>query len=168
MRRPHASALALCVAVGALAAVVAIACETNGGASGDGGLDAADDSSNDAAADVTSCFFCGDGGTDDASVPQRVFDRLLGCNGVEPCHCCGAAGLTYPSDDPTRLLINVKSTEMPSMVRVKPYDPLASYLYLKVRGDGGIDGTCMPQGNCPDPVLEALFYEWIEAGAQGP
>jgi hypothetical protein len=52
------------------------------------------------------------------------------------------------------------------MVRVKPGDPSASYLYLKVLGDGGIDGGRMPYGATTyDPRLPELFFAWIEAGA---
>jgi hypothetical protein len=64
--------------------------------------------------------------------------------------------------------VNVRSSERPDMFRVHPYDPLGSYLYLKVLGDGGIDGGRMPLGESADPRTPPLIESWIEAGAPAP
>jgi hypothetical protein len=62
-------------------------------------------------------------------------------------------------------LVNVPSWEVPSLLRVKPYDPARSYLYLKLACEGGIEGGCMPLGGTVSPTLLQAFHDWIEAGA---
>jgi hypothetical protein len=66
-------------------------------------------------------------------------------------------------------MIDVLSTEAPGMLRVAPFDPLKSYVYIKLWCDGGIaDGGCMPLGQVRTPAaaqLAQLFHDWIEAGA---
>ncbi len=61
--------------------------------------------------------------------------------------------------------MNVASSERPSLARVAPGDVASSYLYLKVVGDGGIDGGRMPLGGPFDPRLAPFLASWIEAGA---
>jgi hypothetical protein len=62
-------------------------------------------------------------------------------------------------------VVNVPSTEMPSLVRVAPADPANSYLYRKIVG-AGITGDRMPQGG---PFLTdaqiTLVRNWIRRGA---
>jgi hypothetical protein len=65
----------------------------------------------------------------------------------------------------TAQLIDVPSIERPDLFRVKPGDPMQSYLYLKVLGDGGIEGGRMPLGFAYNPRIPAMFFDWIEAGA---
>jgi len=64
-------------------------------------------------------------------------------------------------------IVNVSSSEQPSLMRVKPGDPDNSYLYRKVLGASGISGSRMPQGG---PFLTSaqlqLIHDWILAGAQ--
>ncbi len=64
-------------------------------------------------------------------------------------------------------MINVPSSEDPSMLRVKPFDPENSYVYLKLACEGGIIDACMPLGSLtPERSHDAtLFHDWIEAGA---
>ena len=120
----------------------------------------------------TVCIVCGETGTindSDAAIGKRAYDRLDGCNGIDGCHISGAAGLTYPLGSEAEYLVNVPSSEHPSMFRVAPGDPWNSYLYLKVLGDGGIDGARMPANQTTfDPAIPAMFYAWIEAGAPPP
>jgi hypothetical protein len=61
--------------------------------------------------------------------------------------------------------VNVASTEMPSLLRVKPGDPANSYLYRKLTG-AGITGDRMPQTLPPlsDDQLK-LVRDWIRRGA---
>ena len=54
------------------------------------------------------------------------------------------------------------------MARVAPGDPRSSYLYLKVLGEGGIDGGRMPLGGPFDPRMAPFIASWIEAGAPAP
>lgn len=106
----------------------------------------------------------------DAGIALRV-DALFGssCSGgpETACHGSGAAGLTL------RLgaggdVVDVPSTERPDLVRVRPFDPSNSYLFLKLRGDGGIDGGRMPPGAGEDPRIAEIVQRWIEAGAPAP
>jgi hypothetical protein len=118
------------------------------------------------------CFLCGDGGVfyDDpeASPGERVRARLAGCDGTEDCHTGNAAGLYFPAGHETDALVNVLSTERPELFRVKPGDPLASYAYLKIVGDGGIEGGRMPLNGPYDERFPPIMLAWIEAGAPKP
>lgn len=61
--------------------------------------------------------------------------------------------------------VNVRSIEMPGLVRVAPGDPNNSYLYRKVTG-AGITGDRMPQGGpfLTDAQIK-LIRDWIRRGA---
>ena len=105
----------------------------------------------------------------DAALGLRARQVFGGCQGgpEAACHGSGAA------DTHLRLgaggdLVNVRSTERPSMMRVVPGVPTSSYLYLKVLGDGGIDGGRMPLDGPYDPRMAPFIASWIEAGAQDP
>jgi hypothetical protein len=133
---------------------------------------AAPDSGANSSVDAAACGFgCGPDVTPemlDASLVRKVEARLALCNGQEGCHVSGAGGgLFYPPGNELVDLIDVRASERPDLVRVKPGDPLASYLYLKVRGDGGIEGGAMPLGVTPrDPRIAETIFAWIEAGAR--
>jgi hypothetical protein len=113
-------------------------------------------------------FDAGDPFAVDGSLGRRTQIFLSGCNGTEGCHSDNVAGLTFPPGDATRFLIDAASSERPELLRVKPGDPSASYLYLKLLDDGGIKGARMPPGSPLDPRLPALFFQWIEAGSPPP
>ena len=105
----------------------------------------------------------------DAAVGARAQALFSTCSGgpETACHSMGAGGLRLqlgPGGD----LLNVRSTERPDMVRVRPFDPPSSYLYLKVIGDGGIEGGRMPLDGVADARTVALVERWIEAGAPSP
>ena len=109
--------------------------------------------------------------TTDASYPMRVaalFDRSCGGGPETACHRSGAAGLYLVLARDGGDIVDVPSTERPDFVRVKPGDPAHSYLFLKVAGDGGIDGGEMPLDTPFDPRIPALIGDWISAGAAAP
>jgi hypothetical protein len=129
---------------------------------GDGAADATVDGD-----DGGACLFCVDA-DDDAPLTVQVRDRLIQvCGQVDGCHGSNSGGMTISPNDPFKNIINVHSTEFPSMLRVAPGDPLNSYVYLKLRCAGGIDGGCMPGGGDAggDPKVARIFHDWIEAGA---
>ncbi len=95
---------------------------------------------------------------------KRMANMLHDCRGAEPCHAQGSGGLTIIFGNEFADLIKVPSTERPDLDRVLPGDPAQSYLYLKLAGDGGIDGAQMP-GGAVDSRRPALAWAWIEAGA---
>ena len=104
----------------------------------------------------------------DASLATRAA-LLFGttCQGGPETSCHGSGG------GPPRLLgdgdlVNVPSTERPELARVRPGDVNRSYLFLKVAGDGGIDGDVMPPSFPHDPRVPGLLGAWIAAGAATP
>jgi mono/diheme cytochrome c family protein len=62
--------------------------------------------------------------------------------------------------------VGVPSIEQPAVERVKPGDPDASYIVLKLEGAASISGARMPFGG---PYLSAAqiaqVESWISAGA---
>jgi hypothetical protein len=64
------------------------------------------------------------------------------------------------------LLVGVPSTEVPTFDRVKPGDPSASYIILKLTNAPGIVGAQMPFGETPLPTatIDAIS-QWITNGA---
>ena len=111
--------------------------------------------------------FDGAGSSSDASLGARAIAQLSSCAASDGCHIVGSApsGLVFRGGSEFATILNVPSSERPDLFRVKPGDPLQSYLYLKVLGDGGIDGGRMPLGADFDPGIPEMFFAWIEAGA---
>lgn len=105
----------------------------------------------------------------DASLGVRARQVFGGCQGgpESACHGSGAAG-THLRIGAGGDVVNVPSTERPALDRVTPGEAVNSYLYLKVVGDGGIDGGRMPLGGPFDPRLAPFIASWIEAGAPAP
>ncbi len=93
-------------------------------------------------------------------VQDEIFDRF--CISCHPPN----AGLNLEPGNSYANLVNVNSTQQPSLLRVKPGDPDNSYLYRKIVGGPGITGSRMPQGG---PFLSTektqLLRDWILAGA---
>lgn len=96
---------------------------------------------------------------------RGVIDQT--CSNIDGCHGSGAGNMPLSVGMEFDAMIDVVSYEMPPMLRVKPGDPSNSYVYLKLRCQGGIDGGCMPGGQ-PNPSIARLFHDWIEAGAPTP
>jgi hypothetical protein len=87
------------------------------------------------------------------------------------CHIGGGApeGLRLDAADSFNLLVGVPSTEVPSLMRVKPGDPDNSYIIQKLEGHAAV-GAQMPFG-CPStqpcltPATIAFVAQWITNGA---
>lgn len=64
-------------------------------------------------------------------------------------------------------IVNVPSTQMPLLARVRPGLPDSSYLYQKLLGAPGIQGVQMPPGGNPNitPAVVDRFRQWIALGA---
>jgi hypothetical protein len=83
------------------------------------------------------------------------------------CHVGGGApeGLRLDAADSYNLLVGVPSTEVPSLLRVKPGDPVNSYIIQKLQGHAAV-GAQMPLGG---PYLSqdtiAFIQQWITNGA---
>lgn len=87
------------------------------------------------------------------------------------CHAGASApeGLRLDAANSYNLLVGVPSTEVPSVLRVKPGDPANSYIIQKLQGTAAV-GAQMPFG-CPStqPCLPAstiaFIQQWITNGA---
>jgi hypothetical protein len=77
-------------------------------------------------------------------------------------------GLDLSKDKGYAQLVSVKSQEVPEMVRVKPGDPAASYLWLKLTHTAtqgrGMPRTLFGAKKLPQPDLD-LVQQWIIQGA---
>lgn len=101
---------------------------------------------------------------------QPIFDSS--CAQSAGCHRGGVpAGELDLSQGHSRPdTVNVKSTQQPKVLLVKPGAPDQSYLVQKITGAPGISGTLMPQG-CPGTPLQgavcltadniAAIEQWI-------
>jgi hypothetical protein len=145
----------------ALLALLVTGCTaTQSPATSDGGGDDASDAG-------PGCLFCSDA-TDNQPLSVQVkgkIDQI--CSNTDGCHGSGAGNMSLSLGSEFAPLIDVPSSEMPTLMRVKPGDPADSYVYRKLACEGGIEGNCMP-GSMPDPHIAQLFHDWIEAGAPLP
>jgi hypothetical protein len=96
---------------------------------------------------------------------QPIFDRACSsCHGVD--HQRSKLNLSLATA--AGALVGTPSDEVPQMVRVKPGDPGASYLWQKLQNTAP-KGKGMPRGifsskRLPEAELD-LIKKWIEAGA---
>lgn len=102
---------------------------------------------------------------DFASIQEHVFTPIC-----TACHAGGGApqGLRLDATNSYALLVGVPSTEVPSILRVKPGDPDHSYLVQKLEGHAAV-GAQMPFGGPPlsaDTI--AVIRQWITDGALQP
>lgn len=83
------------------------------------------------------------------------------------CHAGAGApqGLRLDETSSYGLLVNVPSSEVPSMLRVAPGDPGGSYLVQKLEGTAGV-GAQMPLGRPPlSQSIIDVIRQWIIEGA---
>ncbi|MFO1400820.1 MAG: hypothetical protein U1F30_06360 [Steroidobacteraceae bacterium] len=110
----------------------------------------------------------GNGGplvADFASIQEHVFTPIC-----TVCHAGGSApqGLRLDAANSYALLVGVPSTEVSSILRVKPGDPDHSYLVQKLEGHAAV-GAQMPFGGPPLPAdTIAVIRQWITDGALQP
>jgi hypothetical protein len=105
------------------------------------------------------------------TVPLSADFKAIQANILTPicsvCHVGGAApeGLRLDATDSFNLLVGVPSTEVPSLMRVRPSDPNNSYIIQKLEGHAAV-GAQMPLGG---PYLStdtiAFVRQWITNGA---
>ncbi len=98
-------------------------------------------------------------------VQNEVFSASCAFSG---CHggSSPAQGLNLSAGQSYNMIVNVGSAQQPSVDRIEPNDPEASYLYLKIIDDPSISGSRMPRGTPPlSQELMDLVRDWIERGA---
>src|SRR5579863_10656015 len=92
------------------------------------------------------------------SIQQNIFTPICSV-----CHAGAGApeGLRLDAADSYNLLVGVPSTEVPSILRVKPGDPDNSYIIQKLEGHAAVGGQ-MPLGQTPLPAATIAFIaQWI-------
>ena len=100
---------------------------------------------------------------DFASIQDNVFTPICSV-----CHSGAGApqGLRLDAANSYNLLVGVPSTEVPSILRVKPGDPDNSYIIQKLEGHAAV-GARMPLGGPYLPATTiAMIAQWITDGAQ--
>lgn len=99
-----------------------------------------------------------------ASIQANVFTPRCAFSG---CHSGGSApqGLNLDAGSSFANLVEVASNEVPSLFRVAPGDPDASYLIRKLQGEAAV-GARMPLVGPPLPQSTVdVIREWISTGA---
>jgi hypothetical protein len=97
------------------------------------------------------------------SLQENIFTPIC-----TACHIGASApqGLRLDSANSYALLVGVPSTEVPSILRVKPGDPDNSYIVQKLEGHAAV-GAQMPFGGPYLPSSTIAFVrQWITDGAQ--
>lgn len=90
------------------------------------------------------------------------------------CHINGSnGGLNFNLANAVSSLLGANergqpSVGDPSIARVRPFEPLASSLFLKISCEVPPFGDPMPMGGTADPALQAAVYDWIASGALMP
>ena len=99
-----------------------------------------------------------------ASIQDGVFTPICAT-----CHFGASApvGLRLDAANSYGLLVGVASGEAPSVLRVAPGNPSASYLIQKLEGTAAVGGR-MPLNGTPLPQADInVIRQWITDGAQG-
>ena len=111
------------------------------------------------------------GGGGSGSVPLSADFDSIQANVFTPicsvCHSGATApeGLMLDAQHSYSLLVNVPSTEVPSIRRVDPGNPNNSYIIQKLEGHAAV-GNQMPLGQPPLPSSTIAFIaQWITDGA---
>lgn len=96
-----------------------------------------------------------------AAVQQILTGNCAGCHPPNQ-------GLDLTTGHVFANIVNVKSREAPSLLRIKPGDPGNSYLYQKVTRPRPLVGVRMPKDGQPLIADEITALRvWIEQGASG-
>ena len=96
------------------------------------------------------------------SIQEHVFTPICSV-----CHAGAAAPLGFRLDAGSAfaMLVNAPSVEVPSLRRVSPGNPDASYLIQKLEGHAAVGGQ-MPLGQAPLPQATInIIRQWISNGA---
>jgi hypothetical protein len=108
-----------------------------------------------------------------STIQRDIFEApdSSGRAGCTSCHNAAGSvftgGLNLLHDLAYNQLVNVASTERPSVLRVAPGNPDASYLIHKLEGGPDIVGLRMPRNGPPFLTNGqiAVIRRWIEVGA---
>ncbi len=101
-----------------------------------------------------------------SSIQANVFTPRCA---LSSCHSTTdrQAGLDLSQGRSYSNLVNVNSSQIPQLQRVKPGDPDQSYLIMKLEGDPQIQQARMPFNSNPLPQSTInVIRQWISDGAQ--
>jgi hypothetical protein len=96
------------------------------------------------------------------SIQDNVFTPICSV-----CHAGGAApqGLRLDAANSYAMIVDIPSVEVPSLLRISPGNPDASYLVQKIEGHAAV-GAQMPFGGPPLPAATiATIRQWVSDGA---
>jgi hypothetical protein len=99
-----------------------------------------------------------------SSLQTNLFDKHC----VTDCHsgAGAAAGLSLSRGQSYGALVNQRSQQLSTQIRVVPGDPAASYLVKKLSGGAGIVGDVMPKLAPPLPASDVdAVRGWVTRGA---
>jgi hypothetical protein len=113
---------------------------------------------------------------DDATKPPGIKEDPSFSADIQPivtancalssCHASpGQAGMILSQGEAYMNIVNVNSTEVPSMMRVRPTLPDSSYMILKLEGRQSVGGQMPPPGPLSSTNIR-LMRNWITKGAQ--
>lgn len=98
---------------------------------------------------------------------EEVYQRTM----AQQCNFChigdDLGGFNIDPDFAYANLINIGSSTGAGMVRVRPFQPAESWLWIKVNCQQPGLGVRMPRNGPPylSPTLQALIVDWILLGA---
>jgi hypothetical protein len=97
-----------------------------------------------------------------ASIQRNVFTPVC-----TSCHAGASAplGLRLEEGASYALLVNAPSAEVPTVLRVAPGDPAASYLVQKIEGTAAVGGRMPLNGPPLSADVIAVIRQWIAEGA---
>ena len=115
---------------------------------------------------VTACFWCPNLIYSQTEIPDEVLDIFDNKCAFVGCHAgtTSPKGLDLTEDFALSSLVNQASVDVASYMRVKPQDPVRSYLIMKLKGTSGIEGDKMPKGS--DALSQSEIGEiesWINS-----
>jgi hypothetical protein len=111
------------------------------------------------------------GGTGSAPPLSADFDSIQANIFTPICSVCHAGasapeGLHLDAGNSYNMLVGVPSTEVPSIMRVKPGDPDNSYIIQKLEGHAAVGGQMPLGGPYLSTATIAFIRQWITDGAQ--
>jgi hypothetical protein len=107
-----------------------------------------------------------------AAIPPRGNIDYTLIQGIWNTHCTGChtgtapgagiAGLSLHPDVSYERIVQVPSSQVPSLLRVFPGDPLRSWIFYKINCDVPGFGSRMPLGGRLNEIEQATIFDWIQ------
>jgi hypothetical protein len=97
---------------------------------------------------------------------QPVFSSNCAFSGCHAASVSASANLDLSTGSAYESIVDVPSTQIPSIFRVVPEDADNSYLYQKITGASGIDGEVMPRTGSLNQTEKDIITNWINQGAK--